>query len=167
MAWSFAGLACIVLGILPWVSIAFQPGGIPFKSGLVILVGWSSLPITLGAYLLYVALRKTKLIAIGPEAHIIQQQSLLLGWRRSKEVEIECVYLVRHRQYRRRRVDEQFAIFIRNKVKKYLLANEHTCAELLDLFAWLESNASVKCIALRDHGVVGDPIEILARSNAG
>ena len=139
------------------MQIAFQPGGIPLKPGLAILVAWSSLPIALGVYLFLIAIRKTKLTVGSSGTKIIQQHLLPFKPLKCKEIKTECVYLAKHQQYRRHRVDEQLAVFVRDSSRKRLLANEHTCSEILELFAWLESTMDVRCIDLKQRKPVGDP----------
>ena len=156
LIWSVGAVLCILFGILPWMQFAFQPGGIPLKPGLVILVTWSSLPIALGVHLFFIAIRKTKL-TVGPsKTKIIQQHLLPFKPLKCKEINTECVYLAKHRQYRRRRVEEQLAVFVRDSSRKRLLANEHTCSEILELSAWLESAMAIRCIDLKKRKPVGD-----------
>ena len=113
-------------------------------------------PIALGVHLFFIAIRKTKLTVGISKTKIIQQHLLPFKHLKCKEIKTECVYLANHRRYGRRRVDEQLAVFARDSSRKRLLANEHTCSEILELFAWLESAMAIRCIDLKKRKPVGD-----------
>ena len=115
------------------------------------------MPIALGVYLFFIAIRKTRLTVESSGSKIIQQHLLPFKPLKCKEIKTDCVYLAKHRQYRRRRVEEQLAVFVRDGSRKRLLANEHTCSGILELFAWLESTMGMKCIDMQQGRPVGAP----------
>jgi len=156
LIWSFGAVLCILFALLPWIQLAFQPDGIPLKLGLVVLVVWSSMPLAIGVYLFFIAIRKTMLTVEWSGTKIVLQHLLPFKPLKCKEIKTECVYLAKHRQYGRRRIDTQLAVFIRDRSRKRMLANEHTCSEILELFAWLESAMDIRCIDLRQRKPLGD-----------
>ena len=154
LSWSFASLLCVGLGMLPWVPLLQQNDRIP-SLAIVILTVWSSPPILMGMYILHLACRSTKLTLV--DQNFIREEWSLLGLRFGRDIRFQAIYCFKHQQIRRRKVDEQLAIFLKTDSGKKFLANEQSCRDIGSLFDWLNTQVRESCFDFREQAIGLNP----------